>query len=108
MQVWEADIPDPGSRVEAWHPRSPVEHEGRETNYVYRNVKLAADLLVFSDLLTEVGSSQPFVLDPAFDTEAAIFVRLDRDSVQRQDPDLPAATNATQRQIDLELLEHIA
>lgn len=75
---------------------------------VYRDVVLAADLLVFSDLLETCGTSKPFYLDPAFDTEAAIWVKLTQDSRQVQDPAIPAATDSTQRRIELSMLEHLA
>lgn len=76
--------------------------------YRYRDVKDSDDLAVFSELIAAVGTARPFYLDPAFDTEAAIWVKLSEDSRQRQDPQVPAATDATQREIELRLREHVA
>ncbi len=74
----------------------------------YRDVKLAADLTIFSDLVSTCGTSKPFLFDPPFTTESAVWVKLVEDSRQLQDPAMPAATNSTQRQIRLSMLEHIA
>jgi hypothetical protein len=73
----------------------------------YRNVNDSDDLDVFSDLITTCGTSKPFYVDPAFDTESAVWVKLTEDSRQVQDPAIPAATNSTQRRIELLMLEHL-
>jgi hypothetical protein len=80
----------------------------RRIEYVYRDVKLAADLLVFAELVATCGTSKPFYLDPCFDTETPVWMKLIEDSRQVQDPAIPAATNTTQRRIELSMLEHLA
>jgi hypothetical protein len=80
----------------------------RFIEYVYRDVKLAADLTAFADLITTCGTSRPFYLDPCFTTESPIWMKLTEDSRQMQDPELPAFTDSTQRQIRLSMLEHLA
>jgi hypothetical protein len=47
-------------------------------------------------------------MDPPFDTETVIWVKLTEDSRQIQDPAVPASTDSTQRQIELAMLEHLA
>ena len=75
---------------------------------VYRDVVLAADLLVFSDLLSTCGTSKPFYIDEPFTGSDPIWMKLTEDSRQVQDPAIPAATDAPQKQINLSMLEHLA
>jgi hypothetical protein len=74
----------------------------------YRDVNLAADLLVFSELLTTCGTSKPFHIFPAFDTSTPLWVKLTDDSRQTQDESVPAATDSPMKHIRLSMLEHLA
>ena len=76
--------------------------------FVYRNVKDSDDLAVFSELIAEVGTSRPFYLDPPFDTEAAVWVKLIEDVRQSQDRLYPAGTDSYRPEIPLRMLEHLA
>jgi len=80
----------------------------RRIEYVYRDVNDSGDLAVFAALLATCGTSRPFILDPAFDTETPLWMKLIEDSQQQQDPAVPAATDSTKRRITLPMLEHIA
>ena len=74
----------------------------------YRDVKLAADLLVFSDLIATCGTSKPFYVDKPFTGEDPVWVKLTEDSRQTQDEAVPAATDAPMKHIRLSMLEHLA
>lgn len=76
--------------------------------FVYRYVKLAADLLVFSDLLSTCGTSKPFYLDPAFTGETAVWVKLTQNSRQQLDRAAPGSPDSARPEISLSMLEHLA
>ena len=73
----------------------------------YRDVTEAAALTLLNALAV-LGPAYPVLVDPAFDSELAVWMRL-IDGVSRlQDPQVPAATNQQQTQYDLELLENVS
>ena len=79
----------------------------RRIALTYRDVTEAADLTLLNDLAA-LGPAYPVLVDPAFDSELAVWMRL-IDGVSRlQDPQVPAATNQQQTQYDLELLENVS
>jgi hypothetical protein len=80
----------------------------RFIEYVYRLVVVAADLTVFSELIAACGTSKPFYLDPCFDTEAAIWMKLTEDSRQQLDRASPASPDSARPEIRLSMLEHLA
>ena len=71
--------------------------------YLYNVVKDAADLAVFEDLIAAAGMSHPFILDPAYDTEATAFFLLTA-PIERE-YDNPNPTVAISRSYRLRLLE---
>ena len=75
---------------------------------LYLDVEDSDDLAIFADLIATCGTSKPFYLDPMFDTESVIWMKLSADSEQQQNPLVPASTDAPQKRIPLAMLEHLA
>lgn len=78
----------------------------RRIEYEYRFLE-TADELVFSDLWTECATARPFFLDPAYDDEAAIWVRLVEPIDRRLDTIAPKSDARAYRR-RLIMLEHLA
>jgi hypothetical protein len=74
----------------------------------YRLVVLAADLLVFSDLLSTCGTSKPFYIDEPFTGSDPIWVKLVEDSQQQLDRASPGSPDSARPEIRLAMLEHLA
>lgn len=79
----------------------------RRFRFSYRAVSSADDLTFFSDLVA-AAASYPILVDPAFDDESAVWVRLPEDVSRKQDPLVPAATDAKRTSFEFELLENVA
>ena len=80
----------------------------RLIEYVYRLVNESADLTVFSELIATCGTSKPFLLDPCFDTEDAIWMTLTEDSRQQLARAAPGSPDSARPEIKLSMLEHVA
>lgn len=72
----------------------------------YRLVTLAADLAIWQELV-DLGPSGPLLVDPAFDTEAVVWMRIVDDVLRSQDPQAPAQTDAPRSVLEIELLEAV-
>jgi hypothetical protein len=86
----------------------------RFIRYVYRHVDVAADLTIFSELLSTCGTSKPFLLDPCFGTAPsaqtvpAVWMKLTEDSRQSLDRASPGSPDSARPMIPLSMLEHLA
>lgn len=78
----------------------------RRIQYDYRVLE-SADELVFSDLWTECATARPFFLDPAYDDETPIWVRLVEPIERRLDTVAPQSDSRKYFR-RLIMLEHLA
>jgi hypothetical protein len=80
----------------------------RRIEYDYRILDDTSDIKLFDDLLAAVGTYAPFLLDPAYDTEAPVWMRFDRDPRITEDSPAPRTVSYIRRRWDLEMLEALA
>jgi hypothetical protein len=76
----------------------------REIEYLYHLVKDAADLAVFEELISAVGMARPLVIDPAYDSEGPLFVRLTQ-AIERAYDNPAPNTNPISKSYRLRFLE---
>lgn len=92
------------SGVEAIVETGPTQ---REIEYRYRAVKLAADQAILTGLIDYCGQGTPFILYPAFDDEALLFMRLTRIGGGNDSP-APRVTDSRSLYYELLMQEWLA
>lgn len=79
----------------------------RTFEYAYRALD-ATDEAIFAALWSECKTARPFLLDPAYDSEAALFVKLAAPIDRQNDREVPNAAAAPRWQRRLTMIEHVA